>query len=90
MKNFLFMLVAMIILAAIFTIVGANAFNVPEPVRYETYIVKSGDTLWGIAHQSDGWNKMDAYYIINDMQERSNCTTTIYPGDVIYVPMYEN
>lgn len=62
----------------------------PEPVSYEQYVVEEGDTLWGIARQSDMWNKMDASIIIDDMKERSECTTTIYPGQVVYIPMYNN
>lgn len=67
-----------------------NAMQTPEPVSYERYVVEKGDTLWGIAHQSDMWNKMDASIIIDDMQERSECTATIYPGQVVYIPMYNN
>lgn len=67
-----------------------NAMKVPDPVSYERYVVQKGDTLWDIAHQSDMWNKMDASIIIDDMQERSECTATIYPGQVVYIPMYNN
>lgn len=76
-------------------IIGGFAFVVramqtPEPVSYERYVVEKGDTLWGIARRSDMWNKMDAFIIIDDMQERSECTATIYPGQVVYIPMYNN
>lgn len=67
-----------------------KAMQTPEPVSYERYVVEKGDTLWGIARQSDMWNKMDAYIIIDDMQERSKCTATIYPGQVVYIPMYND
>lgn len=62
--------------------------DMPEPTGYESYVVQPGDTLWGIAHQSDGWNKYDGHEIIDDICERSDCTATIYPGQVIYIPMY--
>lgn len=67
-----------------------KALQTPEPVSYERYVVEKGDTLWGIARQSDMWNKMDASIIIDDMQEKSNCTATIYPGQIVYIPMYNN
>lgn len=67
-----------------------KSMQTPEPVSYERHIVEKGDTLWSIARQSDMWNKMDAYIIINDMQERSGCTATIYPGQLIYIPMYND
>lgn len=83
------------ILLIVGIIVGGFAFVVkatqtPEPVSYEQYVVQKGDTLWGIAHQSDMWNRIDASIIIDDMQERSDCTATIYPGQIVYIPMYEN
>ncbi len=84
MKNFI--IAAIVILA--FVLFVANVFAMPEPVDYERYVVKSGDTLWEIAQQSDGWNKYDGHSIIDDICERSNCTATIYPGQVVYIPMY--
>ena len=76
-------------------IIGGFAFVVkammtPEPVSYEFYIVESGDTLWSIAHQSDMWNKIDASIIIDDMKERSNCTSPICPAHVVYTPLYND
>lgn len=67
-----------------------KALDTPDPVSYETYVVKQGDTLWSIAQQSDMWNKMDARNIIDDMEERSNCNALIYPGQIVYIPMYNN
>lgn len=67
-----------------------NAMKAPEPTHYEVYIVQKGDTLWDIARQSDMWNKIDASYIIDDMQEKSNCSAMIYPGQRIYIPMYND
>lgn len=84
--------IALLIVA--FIVVSAYAivhnWNDPEPVDYVEYVVEPGDTLWGIARNSDKWNKMDASIIIDDMCEASNCTATIYPGQVVYIPMYEN
>lgn len=81
-------LVAAMILGGLALMV--NALDTPEPVSYETYVVEQGDTLWGIAQQSDMWNKMDARNIIDDMQEKSNCSALIYPGQIVYIPMYNN
>ena len=82
------LLIAVIIIGSFAFVV--QAMQTPEPVSYERYVVEKGDTLWGIAHQSDMWNKIDASYIIDDMQEKSNCTATIYPGQVVYIPMYND
>lgn len=89
MKKLLIVLLIAGILICVFTLV-VKALLTPDPVSYERYVVEKGDTLWSIAHQSDMWNKMDASIIIDDMQERSNCTATIYPGQIVYIPMYEN
>lgn len=89
MKKLLTVLLIAGILIGGFTLV-VKALQTPEPVSYERYVVEKGDTLWGIAHQSDMWNKMDASIIIDDMQEKSDCTATIYPGQVVYIPMYNN
>ena len=82
------------VLVAALMIVGlaliVQALETPEPVYYETYVVEKGDTLWSIAQHSDMWNKMDARNIIDDMEEKSNCTALIYPGQIIYIPMYND
>lgn len=66
-----------------------NELKTPDPVYYEYYIVQKGDTLWSIAQLSDMYNKVEISHIISDIQESSNCTTTIYPGQILYIPMYE-
>ena len=89
MKKLLTGLLMAVIILGCFAFV-VKAMQTPEPISYERYVVEKGDTLWGIAHQSDMWNKIDASYIIDDMQEKSNCTATIYPGQVVYIPMYND
>lgn len=89
MKKLLIVLLIAGILIGVFTLV-VKALQTPDPVSYELYVVEKGDTLWSIAHQSDMWNKMDASIIIDDMKEKSDCTSTIYPGQIIYIPMYNN
>lgn len=89
MKKLLTVLLIAGILIGVFTLV-VKALQTPDPVSYEPYVVEKGDTLWGIAHQSDMWNKMDASIIIEDMKEKSDCTATIYPGQIVYIPMYND
>lgn len=66
------------------------ALYFPNPVRYELYIVESGDTLWDIAKSSDMWNKTDAYNIIVDMRKESGISEdhVLQPGDIVYIPYY--
>lgn len=80
--------IVIVVLVCVFFI--ACIPSMPDPVDYERYVVKSGDTLWGIAQQSDGWNKYDGHSIIDDICERSNCTAMIHPGQVVYIPMYNS
>ena len=89
MKQFLMAVVILSIVVGGFALM-VEAVSCPEPVRYERYVVESGDTLWIIAQESDMWNKMDGQQIIIDMKEESNCTAMIYPGQVVYIPMYND
>lgn len=84
-------LVSVVVTAALFLVVSCLIIatcKTYEPVDYVEYIVKPGDTLWEIARGSDMWNKIDASIIIEDMCERSNCTATIHPGQIVYIPIY--
>ncbi len=65
------------------------AFAEPAPVEYERYVVQSGDTLWEIAHSSDGYNSVNIQVIIDDLCKKSELEGNyIYPGQVVYIPMY--
>lgn len=78
------------LLAVCITIATSKLFTESEPIEYVQYTVQQGDTLWGIASKSDMWNKIDASVIIDDMKDQSECTSTIYPGQIVYIPIYES
>lgn len=82
---------ALIIVASIIAsvIVINTTWKHPEPKYYETYVVEKGDCLWNIADDSDGWNKLNNRKIIEDLCNESNCSSMIYPGQVVYIPMYD-
>lgn len=83
----IFALLAMIGLFAL----CANSFATPEPIGYVRVTVQRGDSLWSIGSENcNKWNELDNQDIIKVMQERSNCSSTIYPGQTIYVPIYED
>lgn len=69
--------------------VGCSHLKTPDIIGYEDYVVQPGDTLWNIAKESNGWNAVDTREIIHDIKSESNCTADIYPGDVIYIPVYD-
>ena len=80
-------LIAIMIVGAI--LICVKTFEQPKIVAYEKYVVHSGDTLWDIAKESNGWTKMDTYDIIYAIEEASNCTAHIYPGQIVYIPIYD-
>lgn len=81
---------AMLILLAIWVIATVQIYAVPEPVSYDTYVVQSGDTLWSIAKRSNGIDNMDIRNIIDHIEEESKVTSSIYPGQIVYIPVYED
>lgn len=77
--------VAMIVSALIMN----RTWEHPEPSHYITYVVEQGDCLWSIADNSNGWNKLDNRKIIEDLCNKSNCTSMVYPGQTVYIPIYD-
>ena len=75
-------------ISIIAAIVG-SATTPKDPISYEMYVVKSGDTIDNIlCHHSDGYGKIHLYDLRKDLCEKSNCGSLIYPGQVVYVPQY--
>ena len=67
----------------------ASTATSKDPISYEVYVVKSGDTIDNILyHHSDGYGKIHLYDLRKDLCEKSNCGSLIYPGQVVYVPQY--
>lgn len=66
------------------------AYDKHEIVSYDTYVVSDGDTLWGIAEMSNGYNDMDINEIIYDIKKASNLeVSSLNIGDVVQIPIYE-
>ena len=67
-----------------------NLFKVPSPIYFKKYVVEKGDTLWSIASLSNGYDKMDTREIVEAIEQKNNTSATIFPGQIIYIPMYED
>ena len=80
-------LIALCVLFFIFTVLAAQP--TPEILCYEEYRIKSGDTLWTVARQSNGYDSLDTRKIIDDIEAESDCSADIYPGQTIYIPVYD-
>lgn len=59
-----------------------------DPISYNEYVVRYGDTLWDIAKTSNGYGIIDTRKIVFDMCEESNFGEVLNTGDVVYIPLY--
>lgn len=60
-----------------------------KATRYEPYIIRSGDTLWDIAKEFTPEDR-DCRDTIAEIEEVNDIeNSTIYAGQVIIVPIYE-
>jgi len=57
-----------------------------KQVSYTSYTVEQGDTLWSIAKQSNLYTGENIRDIISMITDASDCTTTIYAGQTVYIP----
>lgn len=60
-----------------------------EVIRYEVYVVKSGDTLWSIAKKYATKNIDIRRYIYDIMRENGMETPALMPGQVLHIPVGE-
>ena len=89
-KRTTFIISVLVVTFILGIITGCIISNRPQPIGFDKYSVKSGDTVWGIARLSNGWNNIDGSYIVEDIMSASNCTELIHPGQVVYIPVYSN
>ncbi|MCX7951040.1 MAG: LysM peptidoglycan-binding domain-containing protein [Clostridiales bacterium] len=87
-KIFLFTIMAILTITISISTLVMNYTNKNEKVqiRYETYIVQQGDTLWGIAKK---YNKQgeDIRKLIYEIREHNDITPIIHEGQVIEIPI---
>lgn len=81
-------LVSVMILITVFLSIYADS---KKEVQLMEVVVKSGDTLWSIAHTYDRSNgDIDIRKLIYEIKELNQLTSAqIYPGQVIYIPLMD-
>ncbi|KRQ86024.1 Cell division suppressor protein YneA [Caloramator mitchellensis] len=84
-KKLLFILAICIVSS--FTIISimnrTYATKKEKNLKYETYVVQAGDTLWNIAKK---YTDKDPRRLIHEIREHNNITPLIYEGQVIEIP----
>lgn len=85
-KKLLF--IAAIVTFSIITIISTSFMNYTKKKekiqKYETYVVKQGDTLWKIAKRyTDG----DPRRLIYEIRKHNDISPIIRPGQVIEIPI---
>ena len=84
-KRFMFLTVLLISMFTFTSILTLNAYS--KDISYFDYIsVQQGDTLWSIA--KDYASNKDIREVIYEISKLNNIhNTTIYPGDIIKIPL---
>jgi len=59
----------------------------PKIIRYETYIVHPGDTLWSIV--AGTYAEVDIREVIYIIRQKNEINPTIYPGQELLIPVLE-
>lgn len=90
-KSVIMLVAILLVTLSLGIFIGVSFANsVPNFTSFSKYTVHRGDTVWEIAELSDGWDKIDARFIVDDIMKLSNCSENIHPGQTVYIPMYFN
>lgn len=63
-----------------------NTANASKPEQFIQVNVQAGDSLWAIADRYDN-NQIDLRKFIYQIKEINKIDDTIYPGQVLYIPV---
>lgn len=79
----------MVFIITMMPVFKVNAKDIPD-FAIEPIYVSSGDTLWHISVKYAPNNMDVRLYLDNLIQLNKLETLTLYPGDILYVPIYNN
>lgn len=86
-KRFMFISVLFISILVFASMTTLNAYSKDIP-QYDYITVEEGDTLWTIASNHAEKSKTDIRKLVYEISYENNIyNASIYPGDVIRVPM---
>ena len=88
-RNTLIIMLLLVTLAISSVLFIRETIKRQDPINYDEYVVRSGDTLWDIAKTSNGYGTIDTRKIVFDMCEESNFGEVLNTGDVVYIPLYD-
>lgn len=89
-RNLLRGFILFLFILALVGILWPHRIEAGEPLTIVTVQVEAGDSLWELAAAHDN-NTMDLrkyIYLIQQYNNMDNCT--IYPGQLIKLPIYSN
>lgn len=81
-------LVVIVLLVVVGSALAHRTFHVDKELSlvYEPIVVTSGDTLWNLAEKT-GINQDKRMLVSTIMNYNALASSTIYPGQVIYIPV---
>ncbi|MCK9217156.1 MAG: LysM peptidoglycan-binding domain-containing protein [Firmicutes bacterium] len=85
----IFVTIFMVFIITMMPVFKVNAKDIPD-FAIEPIYVSSGDTLWHISVKYAPNNMDVRLYLDNLIQLNKLETLTLYPGDILYVPIYNN
>lgn len=83
-------LIALIFLGSLCIYVGAKHESAYEYHDVGIWVVEEGDTLWNIANEHCNETHDTRKVIVIIQSLNNDLSATIYPGQVIDVPLFEN
>jgi len=87
-SNLLVRLLSLLVLTvAVFLFLTVSSAAATEPITYDEYRVRVGDTLWGIA-DTISEDDVDLREVVGELREINGlATSSLMAGDVILVPI---
>lgn len=88
MKKEIIVKIVLTLILIAFTLILVTFADSHAEMKYRSYVVKAGDTLWGLAHRCS--NHVSIPETIQVIREKNGIVgSTIYCGQIIELPIFE-